>query len=147
MWGSQKQSSGTSSITKVEYILTVSIVKEVIWIWHLWENLGLTQDGPTILHSNNQSAIRIVRNLNYHLATKHIDAQYQVIWEAQESGIVDLHYIRHTINCQRFLLRCFLLIDFLAFLCPLKVGDLRVFNPHKCKWEHRNMGFKCTCSH
>lgn len=46
-----------------------------------------------ILHIDNQSAIRLIRNPEYHKRSKHIDVRYQFIREKYKDGIFDLNYV------------------------------------------------------
>lgn len=45
------------------------------------------------LFCDNQSAIRLVRNPEFHQRTKHIDVKYNFIREQQEKGRIDVKYI------------------------------------------------------
>jgi hypothetical protein len=45
------------------------------------------------LMSDNQSAIRVVNNTEFHQRTKHIDVKYNYIRDQQSNGIVDVRYI------------------------------------------------------
>lgn len=42
---------------------------------------------------DNQSAIRLVINPEFHQRTKHIDVKYHFIREHQESGKIDINYV------------------------------------------------------
>lgn len=48
---------------------------------------------PTPLYSDNQCAIRLVRNPKFHRQTKHIDIVYHLIWEFQAKGEIVIEYI------------------------------------------------------
>ena len=47
---------------------------------------------PTILYSDNQSAIALARDNQYHSRTKHIDIRSHFIREAVKNGILTLNY-------------------------------------------------------
>jgi hypothetical protein len=67
--------------------------KEAIWLRRLLNNIGYPQTDPTPLFGDNQSAIRLVKNPEYHKRTKHIDIQYHFIREKFENGEIDISYI------------------------------------------------------
>ena len=47
----------------------------------------------TIIYGDNQGAIALARNPQFHARTKHIDTQHHFVREKQHSGEVDLQYI------------------------------------------------------
>lgn len=48
---------------------------------------------PTCLWSDNQAAIRLVRNPEFHRRTKHIDVKYHIIREAHVGGQINVNYV------------------------------------------------------
>ncbi|KZR95652.1 Copia protein (Gag-int-pol protein), partial [Daphnia magna] len=48
---------------------------------------------PTELFIDNQSAIKLVRNPEFHQRTKHIDVKYHFIRDLQENQIINATYI------------------------------------------------------
>ena len=79
---SRKQASCASSTTDAEYLAASSTTKEIIWHRRLLNRLGKPLSSPTPLFTDNQSALRFIKNLEFHRRTKHIDVQYHVIREA-----------------------------------------------------------------
>jgi len=57
------------------------------------EGLGYTQEEPTVLYSNNQSAIILTRDAQFHARSKHFDVQNHFVREKVESGVVDIIYV------------------------------------------------------
>ena len=81
-WASRKQASCASSTTEAEYLAASSTTKEIIWHRRLLTSLGKPPLSPTPLFTDNQSALRLIKNPEFHRRTKHIDVQYHVIREA-----------------------------------------------------------------
>ena len=81
-WASRKQASCASSTTEAEYLAASSTTKEIIWHRRLLTSLGKSPSSPTPLFTDNQSALRLIKNPEFHRRTKHIDVQYHVIREA-----------------------------------------------------------------
>jgi transposase InsO family protein len=81
-WASRKQTSCASSTTEAEYLAASATTKEIIWHRRLLASLGKAQITPTHLFTDNRSALRLIKNPEFHRRTKHIDVQYHVIREA-----------------------------------------------------------------
>lgn len=95
-WTSQSQKCTTQSTTEAEYIAACIATKEAVWLRRLLHSIGYPQKAPTPLFGDNQSAIRLVKNPEYHKRTKHIDIQYHYIREKFEAGEIDITYIHTT---------------------------------------------------
>ena len=70
-WMSRLQKCVSLSSTEAEYVAIAEAGKEMIWLADYLEELGKKQS-EKILYSDSQSAIQLVKNLVYHLKTKHI---------------------------------------------------------------------------
>jgi hypothetical protein len=92
-WQSRKQSTVALSSTEAEYIALTQAVKELVWITRLFDDLGITDVvNRNIIYEDNQGAIALAKNPEYHARTKHIDIQYHFIRECVEKGKVTLEY-------------------------------------------------------
>ena len=92
-WSSKKQTSIALSSIKVEYITRAHAAKEAIWLRQLLSELGLDMSFPTALHIDNQLAIAITRNPEFHDRTKHIDVHYYFLRQVVEDKLIKLEYI------------------------------------------------------
>jgi hypothetical protein len=59
----------------------------------LLQDLGCDQAKPTLLFCDNQSAIKLVRNPQFHQRTKHIDVKFHFIRDLQDERVVDVVYV------------------------------------------------------
>lgn len=92
-WGSERQKSVALSTTESEYMAAAHAVKELVWLHRLLSEILLTNlDRPTFF-MDNQSAIRLVKNPEFHKRTKHIDIRYHFIREKYADGIFNLQYV------------------------------------------------------
>ena len=91
-WSSKKQPTVALSSTKAEYIAGAHAAKEAIWLRLLLSELRQDMSSPTTLHVNNQSAMAIVRNPEFHERTKHIDVHYHYIRQVIDDGTMRLAY-------------------------------------------------------
>lgn len=91
-WFSQKQRSISLSTTESEYVAACEGVKELIWMMRLYNNLVKTKVNA-ILFMDNQSAIKLIRNPEFHKRTKHIDVKFHFIREKFSEKLFDLEYV------------------------------------------------------
>lgn len=67
--------------------------KEIVWLRNLLNEIGTQQQYPTNLCCDNQSAIRLVFNPEFHKRTKHIDVQHHFVREKQADGSIEMQYL------------------------------------------------------
>jgi hypothetical protein len=56
-WSSQCQACTTNSSIEFEFVVANEVAKEAIWLRRLLFSIGVSQDKPTMLYSDNQNAI------------------------------------------------------------------------------------------
>lgn len=91
-WSSQLQKCVVTSSTEAEYVAGSQSVKEMVWLKKLMSDLHIKCE-TTTLHMDNQSAIRLVKNPEFHKRTKHIDVMYHFIREKFTGGFFELNYV------------------------------------------------------
>jgi len=70
------------------YITTTYTAKEALWLRSLLSQLFDMNLKPTTLFSDNQSAIALTKDHQYHACTKHIDIQFHFIhWIIENSSL------------------------------------------------------------
>jgi hypothetical protein len=92
-WGSKKQTAVALSSTEAEYIAAAHATKEAIWLRRLLTELGIDTTSPTPLLIDNQSAMAIAHNPEFHDRTKHIDVRYHFLRHKVEGGEIQLEYM------------------------------------------------------
>ena len=92
-WGSKKQTLVTLSSTEVEYIAAAHAAKEAIWLRCLLPKLRESLKLPTTLFINNQSAMVIAQNPEFHNRMKHIEVQYHFLQQVVDDGEIHLEYL------------------------------------------------------
>jgi hypothetical protein len=68
------------------------MAKEAMWIRMFLGEILYPLNKPMLIYSDNQSAIAVAKNNQYHARMKHIDIRYHFIREAKSSGTLDLCY-------------------------------------------------------
>jgi len=93
-WASKKQPSVALSSTEAEYMSLAQGVKEALWLGELLSDLGALQHKAEIrqVQCDNQRAIALTQNTQYHTRTKHIDIQYHFLRQDIESQSIQLTY-------------------------------------------------------
>ena len=92
-WSSKKQLSVALSSTEAEYIAGAHAAKELVWLRHLLGDIGMPDDNLTILRMDNQSAIAIAKNPQFHDQTKHIEVRYHYLRNKVEEEELELEYV------------------------------------------------------
>lgn len=90
-WCSERQKSVALSTTESEYMAAAHAIKELVWLEGLLSTL-IDLNKP-IFFMDNQSAIRLVKNPEFHKRTKHINVRYHFIREKFEDGVFELKYV------------------------------------------------------
>jgi hypothetical protein len=86
------QRSVSTSTAEAEYHALAYAGKEAVWIRNLLEQLGFIQEQPTTIYGDNQGALALTENPEFHARTKHIDVSAHYIRELIEDQIVKLEY-------------------------------------------------------
>src|SRR5665213_2460535 len=92
-WSSKRQATVALSSTEAEYMALTQATKEAIWLRSLLAELNYTQERPTTLFEDNQSAIALARNPVHHARSKHIDIQHHFVREKIESKEIEISYM------------------------------------------------------
>ena len=71
-----------------------SAAQETIWLRELYKDLNNKLTTPTIIFKDNQTAIKMAKNPQYHGRSKHISIKYHFIQEQVSSNNIELRYCR-----------------------------------------------------
>lgn len=94
IWKSKKQAVVSLSTTESEFLAACETVKEIIWLRRLICEIVESKCEKPVLHVDNQSAIRLIKNPEFHQRTKHIDVKYCFIRENYNQGCFELKYVK-----------------------------------------------------
>lgn len=90
-WCSQRQKTVATSTMDAEYIAAAEAAKEAVWIRGFINDLDLS--GLTVksvpLYIDNNSALKLTKNPEFHSRAKHIDVKHHFIREKVASGEID----------------------------------------------------------
>ena len=93
-WNSKKQSTVALSSTEAEYMALTQAVKESIWLQAILEDLGARRHAKDLqcISIDNQGALALAKNPQFHARTKHIDIQHHFVRECVQNEQIILTY-------------------------------------------------------
>ena len=91
-WSSRRQSCVALSTAEAEYMALASATQEAVWLRKLALDIHMDCKGPLLLYEDNQSAIAISKNPQFHGRTKHIDVKFHFVREKCKENVIQLTY-------------------------------------------------------
>ena len=86
-WRSKKQTIVALSTTEAEYVTLVSAAQEAVWMRQLTTDLnGEPPTDLTVVFQDNQAAIAMTKNRQFHGHSKHISIKYHFVWDKVNDG-------------------------------------------------------------
>ena len=92
-WSSKKQPRVALSTPEAKYVAATQAVKQLLWHRNLFQELDLPHENPAILRTDNQAAISISKNPEFHAQTKHFDIDLHFLRDHVETGTLKLEYV------------------------------------------------------
>jgi hypothetical protein len=93
-WMSKKQSVIALSSTEAEYIALSEAGREACWLRSLYQELGYEQTQPTVIRGDNEGALAMVKNPQFHKRAKHIEIRWHWIRDKVEQGAMSIESCR-----------------------------------------------------
>jgi hypothetical protein len=91
-WSSRKQLIVTLSTTKAEFITAAGSSCQAIWMQRVLKKIDYMGSESTVIFCDNNSTIKLTRNLVMHSRRKHIDVRYHFLRELVNDGVVQLQF-------------------------------------------------------
>jgi hypothetical protein len=94
-WSSKRQPVVALSSCEAEYMGQTQAAKEAIWLNQLLQQLDESPEGPqaVVIYCDNQGAMALAKNPEFHARTKHIDLQHHFVREKVAEGRIRLEYV------------------------------------------------------
>lgn len=112
------------STCKAEYIDQTQATKEAIWLKNLLNQL-LRPDNSnpkaTVIFGDNQGAIALAKNAQFHARTKHIDIAHHFVREKVNNSTMNIRYVPTDKQLADDLTKALCLDKFVAFRDALGV--------------------------
>ena len=93
-WRSKKQTSVALSTAEAEYIALSSATQEAVWLRQLTSELRFKPTKPTVIYEDNQSAIALAQNAQFHGRMKHINIRQHFVREKVSDRVIEIKYCR-----------------------------------------------------
>ena len=93
-WRSKKQTCVALSTAETEYIALASAAQKSLWLQQLLKDLKKEPAKAMVIFENNQSAISLSKNPQFHGRVKHINVEHHFIREQVSKGKIELRYCR-----------------------------------------------------
>lgn len=88
-WLSQRQASVAISTTEAEIVAASEGAREAVWLQRIFSQLTSLEGVPT-LRVDNEAAIRLAYNPEFHKRTKHIRVRHFFVRELVQEGLIDV---------------------------------------------------------
>jgi len=75
-------------------VVATTCACQTVWLRKILGELHILQQGPTTIYCDNNSAIKLSKNLVLHERSKHIDVKYHYLRDLTNNGVIDLIYCR-----------------------------------------------------
>lgn len=93
-WSSTAQRVVAQSTCEAEYMALGDAVKEAVWIKNFINDLNVSIQFDSIpIHVDNEAAIRLSKNPEFHQRSKHIDLRHHFIREHVQDGTITIRWI------------------------------------------------------
>jgi len=93
-WCFKCQQSVTLFLMKAEYMTETQAMKKAIWLHCFLSEIDYFHDNNVvIIQADNNRAMNLARNPEFHAHIKHIDIQYHFVHEAVDCHLVDFEFI------------------------------------------------------
>ena len=92
-WASRLQKTTALSVAEAEYMSLAEALTECLWIRPFLVSLGQESVGATPIKVDNQAAIALAKNPEFHKRTKHVGIRYHRIRQEQENNVVFVEYV------------------------------------------------------
>jgi len=91
-WSSKKQPIVTLSTTEAKYVAVASCSFQGVWLRRILNHLSEDQREAIVIHCDNNSSIKLSKNLVMHRRCKHIDVQFHFLRDLTKDGVMELKH-------------------------------------------------------
>jgi hypothetical protein len=89
-WKSKKQTITAQSSTKAKYVSLSEAMHEVCWLRSLHHKIRFIQKQPTLIYGDNEGAIVMAKNSQFHQRSKHINIKWHLIKDKIKENFIQI---------------------------------------------------------
>ena len=104
-WMSKKQTVTATSMCDSEYVAAAACTRHVTWLRNLLQCLDFPQISATQIYCNNQAAISLTKDFQFHAKSKHIDVKSILSGIRSQMGPLRSHMSLPTRMSRTYLLK------------------------------------------
>lgn len=112
-WSSRRQRIVADSTCYAEYIAAHAASRECMWLRFFLSGIHHPPHGPTPLMIDNNAAMKLAEDQQFHSDAKHIEIKYHALREHVANGNLSLHHVRSADNTADILTKALSPIPFI----------------------------------
>ena len=124
-WSSKRQGEIATSTTHAEYIGQYNAILQLQWLQSILQETNLHNTPTTHIYADNQSAIALSQNPEFHKRTKHFNVKLHYQRAVLETGNIQIGYIPTQDEAADGLTKPLALFQFKTFLEQLGMRDVK----------------------
>ena len=97
-WGSRLQPHVLLSSTESEYTIASKVTCEVMWMRHLFEEIGYDMSRPSLLLLDNKSVIQVAKHPEHQSMMKHVHWAYHWIRDHVDRKLISVSHVPGDLN-------------------------------------------------
>jgi len=116
-WCFKHQQSVVLFLTEAEYMVKTQAMKKAIWLRCFLSEIGYFHDNNVvIIQADNNRAMNLARNPEFHAHIKHINIQYHFVCEAVDCHLVNFKFVPIIKQAADELIKALSAVKFSCFL-------------------------------
>jgi hypothetical protein len=93
IWRSKLQGLSTQSTMEAEYVALSEVVKEILFVIHLFLEFKIQVDYPIKIWEDNDACIQLAKDPVFRDRAKHIEVRYHLVRDLVEDSTVSVEYV------------------------------------------------------
>uniref|UniRef100_A0A803PJX6 Uncharacterized protein n=1 Tax=Cannabis sativa TaxID=3483 RepID=A0A803PJX6_CANSA len=123
-WKSKKQATVSKFSAEVEYRSMANTACELLWLFNILKDFGISHSTPATLYCDNQAALHISVNVVFHERTKHIGIDCHIVRDQVNKKCLKLFHVPLRHNTADIMIKALFPVQFNLLLSKMSVLNL-----------------------